>query len=199
MSKKILGIVGSYRKNGVVDTLVTEALGAAERCGAITRKIYLVDARIGFCTNCRSCTQKPGVEPGECVLSDEMQAILDEWKSCDALIIGAPVNFFNVTAVMRRFMERLICFSCWPWGRPAPTMRNKVRVKKAVLITATAMPALLGRIFTGAVRALKLTAKTLGAKPVKTIFVGLVASQPEVALSRGAIRKAQAAGRALAS
>ena len=29
-------------------------------------------------------------------------------------------NFFNVTAVTRRFIERLICYACWPWGKKDP-------------------------------------------------------------------------------
>ena len=40
MSTRILGIVGSYRKGGIVDTLLSEALAAAEKQGAETSKIY---------------------------------------------------------------------------------------------------------------------------------------------------------------
>lgn len=194
MRMKILGIVGSYRKNGVIDVLVTEALSSAEKCGATTKKLYLTDANIEFCKNCRQCTQEPGTEPGKCVLSDDMNAILNEWKECDGLVIGAPVNFFNVTAVTRRFMERLACFSYWPWGQLGPTMRSRRKDRKAVLITSSAMPSLMGRFLTGAPRALKLIANTMGAKPVKTIFVGLAAQQEHSLPPEKAIHKAQAAG-----
>ena len=64
MGKKILGIVGSYRRNGTIDTLVTEVLSSARAAGAETEKIYLLDKHIEFCTNCRTCTQKPGPERG---------------------------------------------------------------------------------------------------------------------------------------
>lgn len=43
---KILGLVGSYRKNGIIDSLVTAVLSSAEQCGATTKKIYLTDAHI---------------------------------------------------------------------------------------------------------------------------------------------------------
>lgn len=195
---KILGIVGSYRKNGVIDLLVTEVLYSAEKCGATTKKLYLTDEHIEFCTNCRRCTLEPGTEPGKCVLSDDMNAILNEWNGCDGLIIGAPVNFYNVTAITRRFMERLACFSYWPWGQHGPTMRNRGKNKKAVLITSSAMPSIMGRFLTGAPRALKTIAETMGAKPVKTIFVGLAAQQENSSPPEKAIRKAQAAGRLLA-
>ena len=199
MAKKILGIVGSYRKNGIIDCLVTETLSSAEALGAATKKIYLSDAHIEFCKNCRQCTQEPGAEPGKCVHSDDFNSILSEWKECDALVIGSPVNFFNITAVTRKFMERLVCFSYWPWGQHNPKMRSRSKDKRAVLITSTAMPSFMGRLFTGAPRALRLIAETMGAKPVKTIFVGLAAQKEHPALSEKAIRQARAAGRLLAA
>jgi hypothetical protein len=63
-----------------------------------------------------------------------------------------------------------------------------------VLITSSAMPALLGKIFTGALRALKTTAITMGAKPVTSIFVGMIALQEQPAIPEKAIRKARQAG-----
>jgi NAD(P)H-dependent FMN reductase len=199
MAKKILGIVGSYQKNGIIDRLVTETLSSAGAMGAATKKIYLSDAHIEFCKNCRQCTQEPGAEPGTCVHSDDFNAILSEWKECDGLVIGAPVNFFNITAVTRKFMERLSCFSYWPWGQHGPKMRSRSKDKRAVLITAAAMPSFLGRFLTGAPRALRLIAETMGAKPIKTIFAGLAAQKEHQAPSEKTIRQARAAGRQLAA
>ena len=199
MANTILGIVGSYRKNGIIDGLVTETLSSAEALGAETKKIYLSDAHIEFCKNCRQCTQEHGTEPGQCVHSDDFNAILSEWKNCDGLVVGAPVNFFNVTAITRKFMERLVCFAYWPWGQAAPKMRSRNKDKRAVLITATAMPSILGHLFTGAPRALRLIAETMGAKPVKSIFVGMVAQKEHFSLLERVIRKARSAGRRLAA
>ncbi len=196
---KILGIVGSYRKQGIIDRLVTEALTAAEAAGATTKKVYLIDARIEFCRNCRHCTQQPGPQRGACVLSDDVDAILADWADCDGLILGAPVNFFNVTAVTRRFMERLVGFAYWPWGQMAPSRRTKPAGKKAVIITSAAMPGLLIGLATGAPRALKMIATTMGAKVIKTIRVGLIATDEQPAPPPRALRQAQAAGRRLAS
>jgi multimeric flavodoxin WrbA len=198
MPRKILGIVGSYRRNGVIDTLVSEVLASAREHGAETEKIYLLDAHIEFCTNCRACTQKEGSEPGACVHDDDMSGILARYLASDAVVIGAPVNCYNVNALTRRFMERLIVFSYWPWGGKAPRLRKKDRGKKAVLVTATAMPSFFGRIFTGAERALKLTAQTLGAKPVSTVFAGMIAQKEKPPQGGKAFSKAREAGRKIA-
>lgn len=194
---KVLGIVGSYRKDGIIDRLVSETLASAEAAGAETKKIYLMDARIEYCRNCRQCTQEPGSEPGKCIHSDDMAVILEDWKTADALVIGSPVNFFNITAITRKFLERLVCMTYWPWGKPAPSLRVRKRQKKAVLITAAAMPASMGYVLTSAPRALRLIARTLGAKPVATIFAGLTAQREHQNPPKKAIRKARTAGKLL--
>jgi multimeric flavodoxin WrbA len=199
MGKKILGIVGSYRKGGVIDSLVTEVLSAAEQQGAQIKKIYLVDQHVEFCTNCRKCTQNPGAEPGKCIHRDDMESILARVRDSDAIVLGAPVNFFNINAVTRKFMERLACFSYWPWGAKGPQMRTESKDKKAVLITSMAMPALLGRFFTGALRALKIAATTMGAKPVASIVVGMAAQKEHPSIPIDAVSKAREAGRNLAT
>ena len=126
-----------------------------------------------------------------------MESILNRYHDSDAIVIGAPVNFFNVNAVTRKFMERLACFSYWPWGARGPLMRTKTKTRKAVLITSSAMPAFLGRIFTGALRALKTIANTMGAKPVASIFVGMIAIHEQPAIPENLTRKASKAGHEL--
>ena len=59
-SGKLLGIVGSYRRDGIIDSAVSEVLKGAGDRGAEAEKIYLLDYQIEFCRNCRSCMQEPG-------------------------------------------------------------------------------------------------------------------------------------------
>jgi hypothetical protein len=59
----VLGIVGSYRKGGHIDTAVSAILASAATAGANTQKVYLQDQHIEFCTNCRHCLQNPWSEP----------------------------------------------------------------------------------------------------------------------------------------
>ena len=60
MDQKVVGIVGSYRKGGIIDNAVSSVLDGAQECGAETKKIYLLDKHIEFCANCRTCTQEEG-------------------------------------------------------------------------------------------------------------------------------------------
>lgn len=193
----ILGIVGSYRKGGTIDQAVSSVLSAAQSCGAETKTIYLKDLNIGFCNNCRRCTQEPGGGPGQCPLEDDMSELIKEIESADAYVIGTPVNVGNANALTQRFLERLVCYSYWPWGQAAPKMRKSYSAKKAVLITSSAMPSLMGRFLTGSIRGLKLGVKMIGAKPVATIYIGLSARQEKQVLRKSVLRKIQKTAKTL--
>lgn len=193
----ILGIVGSYRQGGTIDQAVSSVLDTAQRNGAETKKIYLKDLNIEFCKNCRTCTQEPGEVPGPCQLEDDMQGLIKEIESADAYVIGAPVNVGNVNALTQRFLERLVCYTYWPWGQAAPRMRKSPSAKKAVLITSSAMPSLMGKFLTGSLRGLKLGVKMIGARPVATIYIGLSAMQQKQNLRKNILRKTQNSARKL--
>lgn len=196
----ILGIVGSYRKERTIDLAVSSVLSAAREKGAETKIIYLHDFNIEFCTNCRRCTQEPGSVPGKCHLVDDMPDLIKKIESADAYVIGAPVNVGNVNALTQRFLERLVCYSFWPWGQASPRMRKSdAPLKKAVLITSSAMPSIMARLMTVSLKGLKLGTKMIGAKPVATIFIGLSAMQENKELHKRVLRKAQSSADKLCS
>ena len=198
-SKKIVAIVGSYRKEGAVDQAVSEILAAAEEAGAETSKIYLADAYIEFCTNCRTCTQEPGDCRGTCVIPDDMADVLRRMDEADGLVLASPVNFGDVTAITRRFQERLVCYAYWPWDpKGAPKLRNKAKTKRAVLVTASAAPGFLTRLMMHSLSSLKKIADVVGARRIGTLCIGLAGDRAPK-LSDRAARKAHALGRKLAS
>jgi putative NADPH-quinone reductase len=200
MAKKIVAIVGSYRRSGTVDSAVDRILDGAREGGAEAEKIRLLDRNIGFCTNCRSCTQKPGPARGICVQNDDMESVLSKIEEADAVVFAAPVNFYNVTALFRRFMERLVGYAFWPWNVHAgPRMRVKRPLKKAVLVASAGMPGLLIPLATGAPRALKSAARTVGAKPVHTLWIGLAGHHPVQPLSPRIAARAKAIGMRLSA
>ncbi|MGD8275869.1 MAG: NAD(P)H-dependent oxidoreductase [Thiohalocapsa sp.] len=200
---RILALDGSYRRGGITDQLVDVVLGAAASAGARTERVHLIDQPIAFCMNCRACAAE-SVESapvrGTCLLEDGMASLLTRLDAADALVLAAPVNFGGVTAVTKRFMERLICYSYWPWGQPAPKLRRDLaegkdrRRRPAVLLTSSAAPSLMGRLMESPIRQLKQTAEVLGCEPVGTLWHGLAAQKPEQSLSGGARRRAEKLG-----
>jgi multimeric flavodoxin WrbA len=195
---KVTAIIGTYRKGGAIDSAVDEILAAAREAGAETAKIYLLDKHIEFCTNCRTCTQQEGRGRGTCPIDDDMGAILKEIERSDAILLASPMNFFTVTAIMKRFIERLVCYACWPWGAHGPRPRNPKGTKRAVVVGTSAAPAILARLMTRMVGLLKTAARLVGAKKVDVLFVGLVAGQPRADIGGRARAKARRLGRGLA-
>jgi len=113
---KILGIIGSKRKNGNTACLVQEALKAAQREGAKTELIFLGDYSIKDCTGCEGCK-----DTLKCVINDDMQKIYPLLLEADGIILGSPTYFYNISADMKAFIDRCYCFeifaeddrSCW--------------------------------------------------------------------------------------
>ena len=198
-ASRVTAIVGSYRKGGVIDTLVDDILSSAREAGAETTKIHLMDVHIEFCRNCRACTQEEGPGRGECQLSDEMDTVLREIERSDAFILASPMNCGTVTAVMKRFMERIACYAYWPWGMASPKDRNPVKAKRAVIVGSSAAPSILARLTTNMVKILKQSASFLGAKEIDVFFIGLAAMKPAPQLSERTRKKARALGGKLAS
>ena len=199
MRRKVVAIVGTYRKSGMSGAAVEAVLEAARESGAETHTIYLTEHPIEFCTNCRECMQQAGVERGRCVQHDGLEPILEEIETADAIVLGSPVNCGDVTAIFRRFMERLVGFGYWPWGRKAPVARMKTRRRKAVFVATSAMPGFLIPVATGAGKALRMTADLLGAHPVGRLWIGLAAMEPHQPLPSRARKRARRLGRKLAA
>ena len=188
----------SYRNGGTIDSAVKAILEGAREKGAETRTIYLTGQHLEFCANCRECTQKPGPERGKCAQQDNLEPMLAEIEAADAVALGSPVNYYNVTAIFRGFLERLLGYAYWPWGQNAPRPRNKLQPRKAVLVASGGMPGFCIPLFTGAAKALRLTAKMLGARPVGSLWIGLVAGEPHHPLSARTLERARRMGWKLA-
>ena len=95
-----LCISGSPRVNGNTEYLLNVLLSALP--GQVIR---LIDYRIEHCKACWKCR-----DHGDCVIEDDMtKVVLPLLLESDALILGSPVFFNNVTADMKAFMDRTWC------------------------------------------------------------------------------------------
>jgi putative NADPH-quinone reductase len=199
MSARVVAIVGSYRTGGITDQAVEAVLEGARENGAETETLRLTEKHIEFCTNCRKCMQAPGEERGKCVQNDDLEEMLAAIEAADAVVLASPVNCYNVTAIFRRFMERLVGYGYWPWGQNAPGYRTRKQPRRAALITAAAMPGFFIPLATGAPRALRGTAKLLGARSAGSLWIGLAAHEPRQQLSKRVRERARRLGRELAT
>jgi multimeric flavodoxin WrbA len=98
------GIIGSPKKNGNVDVLVSEVLRGAKDQGARTNKIYLNDLQI---KPCQSCEVTP--DRRFCLFNDDMNVLFDAFESGDIIVLGSPVYFDTVSAQTKLMIDRSNC------------------------------------------------------------------------------------------
>jgi len=103
----IIGINGSPRKNWNTWQMVESALKGAADAGADTKMYHLHDLDFKGCSSCFGCLLLGGPSHGRCAMRDDLTQVLDDILAADAVILGSPVYFGDVTAGMRALCERL--------------------------------------------------------------------------------------------
>jgi multimeric flavodoxin WrbA len=121
---KVIAINGSPRKKWNTATMLRHALEGAASGGAETELIHLYDLEFKGCTSCFSCKLKGGKSYGKCAVQDELTPFLEKIEDADALILGSPIYFGNVTGEMRCFMERML-FPYLTYTRPPASIFPK--------------------------------------------------------------------------
>ena len=99
---KAIGIVGSPRKHGNTEKLVSHCLQAIVEEGVEIEMIPLAGLKISGCTACGYCQENPG----ECSIKDDGRPIIERMKAADAIIVGSPVYFGSATALLKGLLER---------------------------------------------------------------------------------------------
>lgn len=120
--KKVLGIIGSPRKQGNTDCLVSRILDGAADNQATTASIFLGELTIQECNGCHVCWTGKA-----CPKNDTMCSIYDMFAEHDILIFGTPVYWYGPTALMKAMIDRFVYFNC-------PENRKKIKDKKAILV-----------------------------------------------------------------
>jgi multimeric flavodoxin WrbA len=120
--KRVLGIVGSPRRNGNTHLLVSKILEGAEKAGLSTECVFLRDLSIKECDGCHVCWQGK-----ECSKKDDMNLLFPKLIENDVFVFGTPVYWYGPTALMKGFIDRFVYFNC-------PENREKIRGKSAVIV-----------------------------------------------------------------
>jgi len=102
MTKKIVVLSGSPRKNGNSELLCDQFIRGATEAGNQVEKIFVCDKRINYCTACDACQ----VNGGKCVQKDDMAEILDKMISADVIVMATPVYFYTMNAQIKTVIDR---------------------------------------------------------------------------------------------
>jgi multimeric flavodoxin WrbA len=105
---KVVAINGSPRKKWNTADLLNKVLEGAASEGADTKLIHLYDLKYRGCISCFACKKKDGKSYGQCVMDDDLSAVLAKIKKADAVVLGSPIYLANITGQMKSLLERMI-------------------------------------------------------------------------------------------
>jgi multimeric flavodoxin WrbA len=103
---KVIGISGTPRSGGNTEILVRSALAPFRENGWEVVEFFFSERTVNPCIGCETC-----VSNGRCAIEgDDMDFLYDELGSCDAVVIGTPVYYRNVTAQLKALFDRSFAF-----------------------------------------------------------------------------------------
>lgn len=102
MSKNVLILSGSPRKNGNSDLLCDEFARGASEAGHNVEKIRVAEKNIGNCRACYACRN------GACIQKDDMADVLQKMIDCDVMVLASPVYFYSVCAQLKAVIDRSV-------------------------------------------------------------------------------------------
>lgn len=101
MSKQILVLKSSPRKNGNSNTLAEQVVSGAKEVGAEVESLMLHDMNIQPCDACETCQ-----ETGVCIVKDDMQKIYPKLEKADAIVLASPIYYFTINAQAKLLIDR---------------------------------------------------------------------------------------------
>jgi multimeric flavodoxin WrbA len=103
---KVIAFNASPRKNGNTQSIIEAVLKGAKTKGAETRLVNLNELNIKGCQGCEACKK----DLGTCFQKDDLSPLLNEMAGCDAIVLGTPVYYYQVSAQLKALIDRLYCF-----------------------------------------------------------------------------------------
>jgi multimeric flavodoxin WrbA len=192
-SISILALSGSTRAGGNTDTLLGEAARGAASAGARVKTLYLRNYSLASCIGCEQCRGR-----GYCVRFDDgMSLIYPEIESSRGLILASPVYNYNITALMKAFIDRLYPYYIFSGDNPRQFSSRLIDQGRLGLVMAAGEQKTV-RDMSLALPAMAMPLEALGyALSGRLIFRGLFGKH-EAAESKTALKRAYDGGKLLA-
>jgi putative NADPH-quinone reductase/putative sterol carrier protein len=140
---KVLLLRANPRKTGYTQRLTDLFVEGLRETGAQLKDCDLAGLSIRHCLGCYRCWL---VTPGQCVLRDDMSALLEEFLAAELIVCATPLYFYSMSGRLKTFIERTFPLTKQGFVRSAQgRIRNSTRYperwagKKLVAIIAGAL------------------------------------------------------------
>ena len=193
IKRKIIGVVGSPRKNGNSDIVLKYIMSGARKENVLTEGIYLRDYQFQPCIGCERC-RKEKICTG---LNDGMSLLYPKIVQSQGLILISPTHNYNVTAWTKAFIDRLYCFYTFDNNRPRGwSSRLANQGRKALVVAICEQESKEDMGFT--LEAMRLPLAALGYEIVGELSVFAVFDKGKVSEKKDILERAVKLGAKLA-
>ena len=187
-SIKVLGILGSPRRQGNTEILLDSALAGAVDRGAKVEKVLISEMEISPCKEIYAC-----LEAGRCAIQDDMQILYEKLLAADHLVFASPIFFYGVTAQAKAMVDR--CQALWVKRYILGMGREDTRTRRGVFISVGATRG--KNLFDGAVLTVKYFYDAIGVNYINALLVNKVDTKARIREHPSAIQDAFLLGQQL--
>ncbi len=106
MSKKIVVITGSPRKNGNSFAMTEAFIKAAEQKGHTVTRFDAAMKKVGGCHACETCYSTGKA----CTFDDDFNTIAPAILEADAIVFTMPVYWYSIPAQIKGVIDRIFSF-----------------------------------------------------------------------------------------
>jgi multimeric flavodoxin WrbA len=155
LSMRVLGIMGSPRRNSNTEILLDKALEGATEAGAEIEKVLISKLRISPCLEIYAC-----FKDGNCTIRDDMQPLYDKLVEADHVVFASPMFFYGVTGQAKALIDR--CQALWARRHVLGMGKEDKRARRGVFVSVGATRG--EKLFEGAVLTVKYFFDAVGVK-----------------------------------
>ena len=152
---KVLGIMGSPRRQSNTEILLDKALEGAREARAKVEKVLASKLKISPCLEIYACRKD-----GNCAIKDDMQSLYEKLLEADHIIFASPMFFYGITSQAKAVIDR--CQALWVRRHVLGMGKEDNRVRRGVFISVGATQG--KKLFDGAVLTVKYFFDAIGVK-----------------------------------
>ena len=168
---KILGIMGSPRRQSNTEILLDRALEGAGEAGAEVEKVLVSKLKIAPCLEIYACRKD-----GNCAIKDDMQLLYKKLLEADHVILASPIFFYGITSQAKAIIDR--CQALWVRKHALGMGKEDKRERRGVFISVGATRGT--KLFDGAVLTVKYFFDAIGVKYSGDLLVREIDNKAQV-------------------
>jgi len=185
---KVLGIMGSPRRQSNTEILLDKALEGAAGAGAEVEKVLVSRLKITPCMEIYAC-----LKDGNCSIKDDMDPLYRKLVEADHVILASPIFFYSITGQAKAIVDR--CQALWVRRHVLKTGVDDRRERRGAFISVGATKG--EKLFDGAVLTVKYFFDAIGVKYTGDLLIRGIDKKGQIEEQTGALEDAFRLGQEL--